>query len=148
MIGPFMGKWSRNMGGALAGVLLAGCMPSPHYEYYVPAIQGVVLRDGQPLSGVRVRVSSAASEGVQAVQTSREGHFSTGAVRVMRLLERKSSDIPMKQYAVHLEVDGRRYAGFWTVALKAPQTLQLRCDLSHPVQAFGLRQYCVASRSA
>lgn len=144
-IGQFMGKLSWSLGGALVGVVLAGCMPSPHYEYYVPAIRGVVMRDGRPLSGVRVSVSSAVAEGVQAVHTSPDGHFSTGAVRVMRLLERKSSDVQMKQFAVHLEVEGRQYSGFWTVAQNAPEALGLRCDLSHPVEAFGLRQYCVAT---
>jgi len=129
----------------LAPMLLCGCVPFPNQHLFAPAVSGVVMRDGKPLSGAEISVSAQFARDVRVATTDREGRFTTEAIREWRMTAMLIGD-PLFGYTVQIGADGTTYRGYSLVGMgSAPSDVRLKCDVAKPVLLARTQVYCSES---
>ena len=124
---------------------LAGCVVWPHHVLTAPRISGTVIRAGQPVAGVHVRLADVLTAGGtlaptairQDAVTDAQGHFVIGPIRrfawtgqvpVLGVAERTFP------WGLQLSADGRAWQPGWLqdptlFSYVMKTTLVARCDL-------------------
>lgn len=127
--------------------MMGGCVPLPNMHYFAPAIDGVVTEDGAPVAGAQITVRTQFASDTSAAITTQYGRFRTEAIRELRLTAVLIGD-PLFGYTVEIRHRGETYVGFANFDVgQSPPSIQLNCDLSHPVSNFNRTTYCAARDS-
>ncbi len=117
---------------ALGSALLSGCVPVPSFHYFAPAVSGTVLRQGLPVAGAQVVVSSRHGQERQIGFTDDEGHFALQPLREFQLTTPVMGD-PTYAFRVEIAVGGQDYRGYSEGRVgDAPSALKIECDLARP----------------
>ena len=127
---------------ALIACGITGCMPWPHYRYYAPAVEGVVMSNGQPVSNADVKVVAQFSEEQRAAVTDSNGRFHTKPIKELQFFASLLGD-PLFGYKVSIAHAAQQYEGFGEAHVGyPPKELQVTCDLSRAVRKQKTEQYC------
>src|SRR5688572_23575597 len=119
---------------SLLVVLLGGCVPFPHVARYSPAISGVVVKDGTPVAGVEIRVSSRLTKETHASVTDATGHFSVAPLRKFRALMWLGD--PFVDYTVEINHNKQTHGGYSGVGMGVSAArLIVTCNLSQPTES-------------
>jgi hypothetical protein len=111
-------------------MLMSGCAPIPNVYRYAPAVSGSIIKDGIPVAGVQVHVSSPYVAKGKAAISGSDGRFATESIRKFHFIKGLLGD-PSLRYSVKIMFDGETYEGYSEQRLGyAPKTLELKCDLS------------------
>ena len=111
---------------------LAGCLPVPHRMYFTPRISSTVSRDGEPVTGVQLRLRASGTEQLATAVSDADGHFELGPLSELALTTSLLRD-PSYGYVLELSADGRDYPGLTQNEEGfAPPLLPLDCDLARP----------------
>ncbi len=123
-------------------MLACGCVPFPNLHYYAPAATGVITQNGSPVVGAQVFVSSQfSSESTMAV-TGTDGRFAVEPIREILLIVTMIGD-PLIAYSIKIMVGGKVYEGYSDNSMGyVPKTVELKCDLSHPLKHWDRQIYC------
>jgi hypothetical protein len=127
--------------------LISGCMllPIPRFDYYAPAISGVITRNEVPIENAQIQVSTKYGDLESKITTTRpDGHFSTESIRKFSPVTVVLGDFS-SVYSLQIIVDGKIYNGYLgAMSNGSSKELKLRCELSHPsdLKHFSEQVYC------
>jgi hypothetical protein len=133
----------RGLRGALAivAVMLAGCVPFPHFDYYAPPTIGVVTQDGHPVVGAVLQMNSRSLQNTSTTRTNAAGEFAIAPIRVFHLTTFILGD-RVVTYELDIDVDGKEYLGYLDSEGNTDSKLILGCDLGTPVPRYRTNVYC------
>lgn len=127
----------------LLAIFISGCLPMPHYESYSPTISGIVTQNGIPVENAQISISSRSIEDTQTTITDSTGHFLLIPIKEFSIFAILIGD-PIYDYSMQIIVDNKKYEAYSDGGTGGPpNTLQLNCDLSHPINYSKSQQiYC------
>jgi len=124
---------------------VVGCVPFPNVHYFAPAVSGVVMADGAPVSGARVSVGALFSSEHQVAVTDSQGHFSTAPIRKLELTAMLIGD-PLYGFSIDFIKGERIYGGYSENSIGyAPNSIELVCDLERPLVRGARTSFCTAA---
>jgi len=146
---------------------LASCVPKPHVADLRPAVSGILLEDGEPVSGVELFLGKFAGTNEpctdvgEIVTVSPEGKFSWAPIQAYRLTDSLINAVATRGTLTVLCIRHPKIGVLIGVTLfvqeNNPVSLRLLCDVAHPRSngtgtgphtasaMLGQAQYCVAA---
>jgi hypothetical protein len=126
----------------LVAALVSGCMPFPHHEPYSPRVSGIVTREGYPIAGAQIRVSSRQTKAAHVGISDSTGRFEIAPLREFSWLifiGDRGTD-----YTLEITADDKAYKGYWGRGLGLPpKRLYIACELSHLNETTNSTTYCL-----
>jgi hypothetical protein len=122
-----------------AALLLLGCYPHPHDFTRVPAISGVLLNAGKPVTGVNVYVAQTRADDGNycrdmkpVTTTDSNGNFHVGPVIEHHLFASllNPPQFILQETSICFEIAAKQYLGMTVVASTYhPERFEAACDL-------------------
>ncbi len=129
-----------------SSLLLLGCYPSPHDFTRVPAITGVLVNAGKPLTGVTVYVAQNRGDDGNYCRdmrpmgtTDSNGNFQIGPVTERHFFASllNPPEFTLQETSICFEIAAKQYLGMTVVASSLhPKRFDAACDLAAPTQGY------------
>jgi hypothetical protein len=115
-------------------LLLGGCLPIPHTDYYAPKINGVVTVDGVALSDSKVylenpRTASYCASDPLITRTNENGEFKIGPITGFNYIVMFYGD-PYVEWNLCVEHEGKMNKILHMYGRYSPEQLSVYCNLS------------------
>ena len=114
--------------------VLSGCVPLPHLQQTKPAINGVIVLNGLPLSGVQV---SSCKEELDLERCERTKQTMTDSQGVFRLSGERTFEgfvfllgDPLYSYRIDVTYKGLKLSWGYGGVGYSPKLVKLRCEVS------------------
>ena len=118
----------------LASLLISGCAPIPHNEYFAPKISGVITINGTPVKntklylGSEIKFSNCSSNPITTI-TNQKGEFEIGPIKEFKFFTMFYGD-PAAIWELCAEKDGGKIKILYQNGHFSPSSLHVKCDLS------------------
>jgi hypothetical protein len=130
--------------GLLLSLLLAGCLPMPHFSRVVPNVIGTLTHNGTPIQGATIFVHRKYSANIyecltssENVQTDAVGHFSVSQLSDFHFFQGLIGD-PVSTWAICINYQGTLYTGWRNLDTGyAKDRIDLTCELADNIKICG-----------
>ncbi len=127
--------------------VLAACAPWPHYEQHTPAIYGMVMLNGQPVSGAEVTVSHIEAGGgyhaEKTAVTDAQGNFRIDAIREFDLFVFVAVGDRFYNTDITIKNGEKEYPGSLIQGGLGRDPVRFECELSAPIPGLKREQFCM-----
>jgi len=127
----------------IAAFFLAACVPFPNRRFFSPEVSGTVARNGMPVAGAEVVLSTRLSKAVATARTDAAGQFKLGPLSELQFTKSFFGD-PIYGFTLKIKAAGeeeRPGLAFQAMGY-APDTAHVACDLGLPLGQGKSARFC------